>query len=83
MQGVLTFLTMACAATFQFAVAPGLLPNGRWCFTGTLTQQPSLEQRLSDAGVPELSEAFGMEVAETPEVLRHSFHSEPPGTPVY
>jgi hypothetical protein len=84
MQGFLTVLTTACAATFQFAVAPGMIHfGGGWCGTGEFGRQraPTLEQRLSAAGLPELSEAFGMEVAETPEVLRQHFRSEPQSYP--
>lgn len=82
MQGVLTFLATGAAALLQVPMILGAFqPDpGMNCLMIGLDspRAPTLEQRLSDAGVPELSEAFGMEVAETPDVLRRGFHSEPP-----
>jgi hypothetical protein len=86
MQGVLTFLTTGAAALLQVPMILGAVQPAREVYCGFNPgppRPPTLEQRLSAAGVPELSEAFGLEVAETPEVLRHNFHSEPPKTPVY
>ena len=82
MQGVLTFLATAAGATFQVGFVGGLIPYGGeppCFFQNGPAPAPTLEQRLAAAGVPEFSEAFGMEVAETPEVLRRDMGYGPAG----
>jgi hypothetical protein len=82
MQGVLTFVTMTFAAAFQIAFVSNSFhstgPCGTAEFANLRERGPSLEQRLAAMGVPEVHEAFGLEVAETPDVLRHSWSSPPP-----
>jgi hypothetical protein len=81
MQGMLTFLTTGAAALLQVPMILGAVQPGREVYCGFdpgPPRPPTLEQRLSAAGVPELSEAFGLEVAETPEVLRRGFIADRP-----
>jgi hypothetical protein len=85
MQGALTFVTMTFAAAFQIAFLPGAVasrgPCGTADFQRSLERGPSLEQRLSNAGLPELSEAFGLHVADTPQVLVDDLRYPRPRSP--